>query len=99
MLVASVAPRLGFGLICRALILHLRPEGRPWQSVVAVLQRPHASYCEGASPPQKSILVSLHKSMTTSRIGCEQQTRRLPSAGFSSGPGPYATSPDTNPAS
>jgi hypothetical protein len=26
MLVAFVAPRLGFGLICGALILHLRPE-------------------------------------------------------------------------
>jgi threonine dehydrogenase-like Zn-dependent dehydrogenase len=32
--------------------------------------------------------VHLHRSMTTSRIGCEQQTRRLPSAGFSSGSGP-----------
>ena len=31
--------------------------------------------------------VRLHKSMTTSRIGCEQQVRRLPSAGFSSGSG------------
>jgi uncharacterized membrane protein len=30
----------------------------------------------------------LHKSMTTSRIGCEQQTRTLPSAGLSSGSGP-----------
>ena len=30
----------------------------------------------------------LHKSTTTSRIGCEQQTRRLPLAGFSSGSGP-----------
>ena len=29
-----------------------------------------------------------HKSMTTSPIGCEQQTRRLPSAGLSSGSGP-----------
>jgi len=29
MLVAFVAPRLAFGLICTALILHLRPEGRP----------------------------------------------------------------------
>jgi hypothetical protein len=32
MLVAFVAPRLGVGLICSALILHLRPEvpgGRP----------------------------------------------------------------------
>ncbi len=29
MLVAFVAPRLGFGLICGALILHLRPEAAP----------------------------------------------------------------------
>jgi uncharacterized membrane protein len=29
MLVAAVAPRLGFGLICAALILHLRPEATP----------------------------------------------------------------------
>ena len=44
------------------------------------------------SPPSSGdpvrILARLHKSMTTSRIGCEQQTRRLPSAGFSSGSGP-----------
>jgi hypothetical protein len=33
------------------------------------------------------ILVRIHKSMTASRIGCEQQTRRLPSAGCSSGCG------------
>src|SRR5262245_35627966 len=33
-------------------------------------------------------LKTLHRSMTTSRIGCEQQTRRLPSAGLSSGSGP-----------
>jgi hypothetical protein len=32
--------------------------------------------------------VRFHKSMTTSPIGCEQHTRRLPSAGFSSGSGP-----------
>ena len=57
--VALVAPRLGFGLICAALILHLRPEGS-----------------------------RRHKSMTTSRIGCEQQTRRLPLAGLSRGSGP-----------
>ena len=31
--------------------------------------------------------VRVHKSMTTSQIGCEQQTRRLPSAGLSSGSG------------
>ena len=29
MLVAFVAPRLGFGIICGALILHLRPEAAP----------------------------------------------------------------------
>lgn len=29
MLVAFAAPRIGFGLICAALILHLRPEARP----------------------------------------------------------------------
>ena len=29
MLLALVAPRTGFGLICAALILHLRPEARP----------------------------------------------------------------------
>ena len=29
MLVALVAPRLAFGLICGALILHLRPEAAP----------------------------------------------------------------------
>jgi uncharacterized membrane protein len=28
MLVAIIAPRLGFGLICGALVLHLRPEVR-----------------------------------------------------------------------
>lgn len=49
----------------------------------------HTSDREGSSPPrQKSIPVRLHKSMTTSRIGREQQTRRLPSAGLSSGSGP-----------
>ena len=37
--------------------------------------------------------------MITSRIGCEQQTRRLPSAGFSSGSGWYTTAPETNPLS
>jgi hypothetical protein len=29
MLVAFVAPRMGFGLICAALLLHLRPEAAP----------------------------------------------------------------------
>ena len=40
-----------------------------------------------------------HKSMTTSPIGREQQTRTLPSAGLSSGSGPYTTAPDTKPVS
>src|SRR5262249_32178604 len=40
-----------------------------------------------------------HRSSTTSRIGCEQQTRTLPSAGLSSGSGPYTTAPETNPLS
>jgi uncharacterized membrane protein len=35
MLVAIVAPRLGFGLICGALILHLRP-GVTWKSAAEV---------------------------------------------------------------
>ena len=39
-------------------------------------------------PQPESNPVRIHKSMTTSRIGCEQQTRRLPSAGLSSGSGP-----------
>jgi hypothetical protein len=34
MLVAFVAPRLGFGLICGALILHLRPEATPGSGLV-----------------------------------------------------------------
>lgn len=68
MLVAFIAPRVGFGLICGALILHLRP-GAPGQPAVTVLRGPH-------------------KSMTTSRTGCEQQTRTFPSAGFSRGSGP-----------
>jgi len=33
-LVAFVAPRLGFGLICGALILHLRPEAAPGSGLV-----------------------------------------------------------------
>src|SRR5215468_1924786 len=41
----------------------------------------------------------LHKSMTTSPIGCEQQTRRLPLAGLSRGSGPYTTAPETKPLS
>src|SRR6185437_8480068 len=32
-----------------------------------------------------TLCVFHHKSTTTSRVGCEQQTRRLPSAGLSSG--------------
>ena len=38
MLIAFVAPRVGFGLICGALILHLRPEAIGSQSAVTVLQ-------------------------------------------------------------
>ncbi len=34
MLVAFVAPRLGFGLICAALLLHLRPEAAPGSQLV-----------------------------------------------------------------
>lgn len=37
---------------------------------------------------ETDVVSSLHKSMTTSRIGCEQQTRTLPPAGLSSGSGP-----------
>jgi hypothetical protein len=73
MLIAFVAPRLGFGLICGTLILHLKPEAG---------SRPSRSF------GRKSNRGQLHKSMTTSRIGCEQQMRRLPSAGLSSGSGP-----------
>jgi hypothetical protein len=40
-----------------------------------------------------------HKSTTTSLVGCEQQIRTLPSAGLSSGSGPYTTAPDTKPLS
>lgn len=35
MLVAFAAPRLGFGLICGALILHLRPEAAPGSRLVS----------------------------------------------------------------
>jgi uncharacterized membrane protein len=35
MLVALVAPRLGFGLICGALVLHLRPEAAPGSGLVS----------------------------------------------------------------
>ena len=34
MVVAFVAPRLGFGLICGALILHLRPEAAPGSGLI-----------------------------------------------------------------
>jgi len=34
MLLALVAPRLGFGLICGALILHLQPEAAPGSGLV-----------------------------------------------------------------
>jgi hypothetical protein len=40
-----------------------------------------------------------HKSMTMSPVGCEQHKRRLPPAGWSSGSGAYATSPETRPLS
>ena len=39
-------------------------------------------------PAFNVICSTAHKSMTTSRTGCEQHTRRLPSAGRSSGSGP-----------
>jgi hypothetical protein len=32
-------------------------------------------------PHRKTNLVGLHRSITTSHVGCEQQMRRLPSAG------------------
>src|SRR5262249_57518533 len=53
----------------------------------------------GAAPACVSIRipVSLHKSMTTSRMGCEQQTRTLPSAGLSGGSRPETTAPQTRP--
>lgn len=38
MLVAFIAPRLGFGLICAALILHLRPEAAPGTGVVRLVR-------------------------------------------------------------
>jgi hypothetical protein len=69
MLVALVAPRLGFGLICAALALHLRPDAAPGKWAGALLHRLHASDCEGSSPPlQKSISLAFHKSMTASRV-------------------------------
>jgi uncharacterized membrane protein len=43
MLVALIAPRLSFGLICLALILHLRPDvsaSIPWRSPRARRERP-----------------------------------------------------------
>jgi hypothetical protein len=70
---------------CRMQLRDLQPEP-PRKSAVTVL--------ELESEP-----VMPHKSMTTSRIGCEQQTRTLPSAGLSSGSGPYATAPETKPLS
>ena len=49
---------------------------------------PLAAGAPAAGGDAPRVRAGLHKSMTTSRIGCEQQTRRLPSAGFSSGSGP-----------
>ncbi len=51
------------------------PEEKTWRQC-------HRKLASGRIP------IRLHKSMTMSRMGCEQQTRRLPSAGFSSGSGP-----------
>ena len=88
-LVAFVAPRFGFGLICGALILHLRPEAAPGGGLVrSFMDSTRAIVKDRVRRLRNRIPVKLHKSMTTSRIGCEQQTRRLPSAGFSSGSGP-----------
>lgn len=39
MLVAFVAPRIGFGLICAALLLHLRPEVAPGSDLVRSLMK------------------------------------------------------------
>jgi uncharacterized membrane protein len=50
MLVAIVAPRLGFGLICGALILHLRP-GVTWKSAAEVNSTLHSG---SRVVPQKS---------------------------------------------
>ena len=44
-----------------------------------------SSICEARPESIFNGRVWLHKSMTTSRTGCEQQMSRLPSAGFSSG--------------
>ena len=74
MLIAFVAPRIGFGLVCGALDPPFTPRCLR-QSAVTVLEFGIESQ------------VKLYKSMTTSRVGCEQQTRRLPSVGLSSGCG------------
>jgi hypothetical protein len=70
-LVVFIALRFVFGLIFAGLIADLEPE------------------VSGSEPrryfSQTSIPVGIHKSMTTSPIGREQQTRRFPSAGMSSG--------------
>jgi hypothetical protein len=98
--VALKHPVAGLG-IC--LVIYLKPNprsggGRGHSATCPALADSHAPRCllsgrisgEGQStslfmtaPP-----VRFHKSITMSRIGCEQHTRRLPSAGFSSGSGP-----------
>jgi hypothetical protein len=50
-------------------------------------------------PAPKSGVPPLHKSMTTSWMGWEQQTGTLSSAGLSSGSGSQVTSPETKPLS
>ena len=51
----------------------LAARGRPRHWAGALLHGLHARHCEGSSPPpQKTIPVRLHKSMT-SPIGCEQR--------------------------
>jgi hypothetical protein len=44
--------------------------------------------CATYTIPLMLFCIVHHKSMTASPIGCEQQTRTLPSAGISSGSGP-----------
>ena len=63
-----------------------RPRARPQRGAPAQRRRRplrgRCSYRHGVAT------VRAYKSMTTSPTGCEQQTRRLPSAGLSSGSGP-----------
>ena len=51
LLVAFVAPRLGFGLICGTLILHLRPEAAPGSKRV----RSFINECDRSSNPRKPL--------------------------------------------